>query len=139
MTAVHVFSAVTACCFPGLAIHVRAEGASHYNTNKYVWTAINQPTVRSLPFVRVMQALELRDHTTYVSAFKVILALTFSHSDARTERHPPSDATSSALYLRTLLRALDWAASNSYDVRELLRNMLKTKTVGQLYNVFFDR
>lgn len=49
-----------------------------------------------------------------------------------------SDATSSALYLRTLLRALDWAASNAYDVRALLRNMLRSSTVGQLYNVFFD-
>lgn len=51
---------------------------------------------------------------------------------------PSSDATSSALYLRTLLRALDWAASNAYDVRALLRNMLRSSTVGQLYNVFFD-
>lgn len=52
---------------------------------------------------------------------------------------PRSDATSSALYLRTLLRALDWAASNAYDVRALLKTMLKAGTVGQLYNVFFDR
>lgn len=50
-----------------------------------------------------------------------------------------SDATSSALYLRTLLRALDWAASNKYDVRALLKNMLEAATVGQLYDVFFDR
>ncbi|CBJ30460.1 conserved unknown protein [Ectocarpus siliculosus] len=49
-----------------------------------------------------------------------------------------NDATSSALYLRTLLRALDWAAKNAYDVRALLKNMLNTTTVGQLYNVFFD-
>ncbi|CAM9511324.1 unnamed protein product, partial [Ectocarpus sp. 13 AM-2016] len=49
-----------------------------------------------------------------------------------------NDATSSSLYLRTLLRALDWAAKNAYDVRALLKNMLNTTTVGQLYNVFFD-
>ena len=51
-----------------------------------------------------------------------------------------SDATSSALYLRTLLRALDWAAMNKYDVRALLEKMLTTaKNVGALSNVFFDR
>ncbi|CAM9446827.1 unnamed protein product, partial [Ectocarpus sp. 12 AP-2014] len=49
-----------------------------------------------------------------------------------------NDATSSALYLRTLLWALDWAAKNAYDVRALLKNMLNTTTVGQLYNVFLD-
>ncbi|CAM9179945.1 unnamed protein product [Ectocarpus fasciculatus] len=49
-----------------------------------------------------------------------------------------NDSTSSALYLRTLLRALDWAATNAYDVRALLKRMLSTTTVGQLYNVFFD-
>lgn len=51
-----------------------------------------------------------------------------------------SEATSSVLYLRTLLRALDWAATNQYDVRALLEKMLTTaKNVGALYNVFFDR
>ena len=51
-----------------------------------------------------------------------------------------SDATSSVLYLRTLLRALDWAAVNHYDVRALLEKMLTTaKNVGALYSVFFDR
>lgn len=51
-----------------------------------------------------------------------------------------SDATSSVLYLRTLLRALDWAAVNQYDVRALLEKMLTTaKNVGALYSVFFDR
>ncbi|CAM9111400.1 unnamed protein product, partial [Laminaria digitata] len=50
-----------------------------------------------------------------------------------------SEATSSVLYLRTLLRALDWAATNQYDVRALLEKMLTTaKNVGALYNVFFD-
>lgn len=55
--------------------------------------------------------------------------------------HPlPSDATNSALYLRTLLRVLDWAAVNAYDVRALLTKMLTIATsVGALYNVFFDR
>lgn len=51
-----------------------------------------------------------------------------------------SDATSSVLYLRTLLRALDWAAANQYDVRALLEKILTTaKNVGALYSVFFDR
>lgn len=51
-----------------------------------------------------------------------------------------SVATSSALYLRTLLRVLDWAAANAYDVRALITKMLTTATsVGALYNVFFDR
>ncbi|CAM9102993.1 unnamed protein product, partial [Hapterophycus canaliculatus] len=49
-----------------------------------------------------------------------------------------SDATSSALYLRTLLRALEWAAANAYDVRTLLKRMLNTTTIGELYSVFFD-
>lgn len=50
-----------------------------------------------------------------------------------------SEATSSALHLRTLLRALDWAAENSYDVRALLGSLLKATSVGELYNVFLDR
>lgn len=50
-----------------------------------------------------------------------------------------SDATSSALYLRTLLRAVEWAATNAYDVRALLKIMLSTTTIGELYSVFFKR
>ncbi|CAM9646594.1 unnamed protein product, partial [Sphacelaria rigidula] len=49
-----------------------------------------------------------------------------------------SDATSSALYLRTLLRALDWAAVNGYDVRALLDESLEATSIGALYNVFLD-
>lgn len=50
-----------------------------------------------------------------------------------------SNATNSALYLRTLLRALEWAARNSYDVRALLDTILATaSSVRALYNVIFD-
>ncbi|CAM9980264.1 unnamed protein product, partial [Discosporangium mesarthrocarpum] len=48
-----------------------------------------------------------------------------------------SDATGSALYLRTLLRALEWTAMRGFDTQLVLPSLLKAQNVSSLYDVLF--